>query len=1642
MADLKTSLVALMRGQGSVEAVDEALKRLLAKSPDKAPLVGQMFDKARAAGLAEHLHTALKHKLDLYATQVEEYPQTIVLKRAPPAPTPPVDEAPDPQATVPAAAEPPDPDATTLAADEVTATQESPDPDATVLATEGGDVTAAQLPLGTEDATEVAATGRGEDATDINAAAAHKDAAEIAGVDEDATEISAVTHEDATEGTVRDEADDDATRVAGSAEDATTVNVAGTAEEDATAVNVPGRSQGTTVTEDAFDILAPDAITAAESAVGGAGIDREFREGDLLRGRFELISKLGEGGMGAVWKGLDKLKEEARDRNPYVAIKLLQGDFKEHPEAFIALQRETSKQQRLAHPNIATVHDFDRDDATNTVFMTMEVLEGQPLDVFVRKLPQEGLAEEEAMPLLEQLCNGLAYAHSHGLVHSDLKPGNCFYTKDGVIKLLDFGIARASKTKADEEGETTVFDPGKLGALTPTYATIEMFDGQDPDPRDDIYALAIMAYQLFTSKHPYGKKSAPKAKEIGLSPDPIDKLDKRQNKAMARGLAFHRDDRSPSVEEFLDGLTKKKSRAPLYALAASLLLVVIGALSFNPIMNVVKERERERIVAVMQRGGIDDIRDGLAQASALGDPEQLSLILEDGRTKVAIVGHFERGDEQSIEEAGQAIAGFDDRWQREVREAAQGPIFDLYESKANGAFAPGEGRYDFPAAWAAIGALDKLYEDSARVLQLKNQFTDEKENTLGELGGQYNELRDGGALIPTEGEADVGDVLAIIRQIQADHRLLNDEQLKFKFAEQAERAMGEEDYGRANAYLVASVAYAPDDPKLNDLRFQVTTELERIENEKRVAEIQQRLEQELARLESLADFRQVRDDLIELADLSPTNPVLNRIQSNLKTAFSSALDRDVEAKQWEDAEGLLVAYAKLLEVPYLTEKRALLSSAERVAGFELASSSERKNEVDARVKEVEALLAAPAFTSDWEIRLKGPYKELIALLPSGDPLLAPVRERTAQLYLDRSAQARKAGIFAAALAFVDKGRIFYPDLDKFDAEVSDIELAKLEAERVRKEEERKTRIASLMKEFEEKAGRNDIAGAREELARLQAEKLDADDTFLAEQAPAVLAAAYLRTAAKAAEGNAYDNALTLAQAGLALAPAHEELATAVSAYTEEVAKRQVVSELSRLFDSLDEIDAAATTAAMDKTKADFPDEYADHRSRWAESRAHRIRTYANDKVMKIPTLSARTGEFDQVFPGNKGALRDEVAGLVEKRIRGAKLDSADAVTALENTMAAFKTLSSARHKALTQSLGEKLAKDVRALEGVDKLQAAALLAAARTTLPGASALDAIDIELPLAQLVDGGALMKKGRLTAAKTKLEDAKSSNPNHSDIAGFERALESAMAKALSGYDKYKAAAAKAKTKDQKKLDNAFAAIEKQWSDNDALKRIKVVPTRKGQCLNELAGHGAKRAGVCYDVVAKKKGPTLVVVPAGNGLERPFAIGKFEVTIADYNLFCKRSKQCKAVKGKSKLPVTGIGIQQAEAYAKWLSEEASKTEKKKVVYRLPTEAEWLHAARASGAPAEKKFNCRVESGGSVIAGHALMTATGGTQNGWGLAHYIGNAQEWVRAGGGVAARGGAFEDPLAKCDIELTRSHSGAADGITGFRLVRELG
>ncbi|SPA17318.1 Serine/threonine protein kinase [Cupriavidus taiwanensis] len=274
--------------------------------------------------------------------------------------------------------------------------------------------------------------------------------------------------------------------------------------------------------------------------------------GDTLNGRFVLEECLGVGGMGTVYKALDLRKLEASDRRPYIAIKVLNLQFSGHPKSLMALQREARKAQTLAHRNIVTVYDFDRDGPV--VFLTMEYLSGSSLNHVLKAPGFAGMPMARAMPIIQGMGNALAYAHERGFVHCDFKPANVFLTGNGEVKVIDFGIARGFLPPADES-DRTVFDPGSLGGMTPAYASPEMFEHREPDPRDDIYALACVTYELLSGKHPYQRLSANQAREAGLKPVPLPQLGRTQWKTLREALSLDRETRTPTVARFLQGMS-------------------------------------------------------------------------------------------------------------------------------------------------------------------------------------------------------------------------------------------------------------------------------------------------------------------------------------------------------------------------------------------------------------------------------------------------------------------------------------------------------------------------------------------------------------------------------------------------------------------------------------------------------------------------------------------------------------------------------------------------------------------------------------------------------------------------------------------------------------------------------------------------------------------------------------------------------------------------------------------------------------------------------------------------------------------------------------------------------------------------------
>jgi serine/threonine-protein kinase len=210
-------------------------------------------------------------------------------------------------------------------------------------------------------------------------------------------------------------------------------------------------------------------------------------DGDIIAGRYRLEGRLGFGGMSTVHLAFD-IRLERR-----VAVKLLAEHLADDPTFVSRFQREAQAAARLVHPNIVQIFDSGLDEHSGRHFIVMEYIEGQSCAEILRDDGWVGV--DEAVAIIEQACEGLHYAHRHGVVHRDVKPGNLLRAREGEVKLADFGIA-----KATEQSSIT-----QVGSVlgTAAYLAPEQARGEEAGPRADLYALGVVAYQLISGRLPY-----------------------------------------------------------------------------------------------------------------------------------------------------------------------------------------------------------------------------------------------------------------------------------------------------------------------------------------------------------------------------------------------------------------------------------------------------------------------------------------------------------------------------------------------------------------------------------------------------------------------------------------------------------------------------------------------------------------------------------------------------------------------------------------------------------------------------------------------------------------------------------------------------------------------------------------------------------------------------------------------------------------------------------------------------------------------------------------------------------------------------------------------------------------------------------
>jgi serine/threonine protein kinase len=282
--------------------------------------------------------------------------------------------------------------------------------------------------------------------------------------------------------------------------------------------------------------------------------------------------------MGTVYKALDQSRSEHTGADAYVAIKLLHEKTRTRSDVLAKLRREFYCAQALSHRSIVKVYELDLHQLP---FFTMELIDGENLPSVMQRFHPLPLPRSYVCAVIREVGEALAHAHDRRVIHGDIKPQNVMVTNSGEVRILDFGTS------------------GESSALTPAYASCELLEGREADPRDDLFALACLSYELLAGEHPFQHRRSTEARSLKVVPSRPPRLSGRQWRALARGLAWDRADRPASLRDWLADLDL--GRAPLgpipqpenskqpplltrsgvaSALIALLALIIVGAVAW------------------------------------------------------------------------------------------------------------------------------------------------------------------------------------------------------------------------------------------------------------------------------------------------------------------------------------------------------------------------------------------------------------------------------------------------------------------------------------------------------------------------------------------------------------------------------------------------------------------------------------------------------------------------------------------------------------------------------------------------------------------------------------------------------------------------------------------------------------------------------------------------------------------------------------------------------------------------------------------------------------------------------------------------------------------------------------------------------
>jgi hypothetical protein len=273
---------------------------------------------------------------------------------------------------------------------------------------------------------------------------------------------------------------------------------------------------------------------------------------------FKITAKLGEGGMGVVWRAVDeRLGRE-------VAIKVLPEELASDPQRRMRFEREASAIAALKHPNIVTIYSLEEDSGLH--FIAMELVSGRTL---VDLIPEAGVPLPAFLELADQITEAIGAAHAKGITHRDLKPGNIMIDDDGRVRVLDFGLAKLVEEASGDDLTASIGDRTALGQVLGTlaYMSPEQAEGRAVDHRSDVFSLGILLYEMATGQHPFKRDNDVSTLSAILmaTPTPVaeinDSLPPELGRIIAHCLARSPDDRYRSAAELRQDLAELRSSA-------------------------------------------------------------------------------------------------------------------------------------------------------------------------------------------------------------------------------------------------------------------------------------------------------------------------------------------------------------------------------------------------------------------------------------------------------------------------------------------------------------------------------------------------------------------------------------------------------------------------------------------------------------------------------------------------------------------------------------------------------------------------------------------------------------------------------------------------------------------------------------------------------------------------------------------------------------------------------------------------------------------------------------------------------------------------------------------------------------------------